>query len=154
MSEIIYYKSENGRIAVADDYIRISHMKFKIDELTSGEALIGRPDQSINIALAVIGVFCILLGKIRAGQLSQIIDVNVLFSAVNYFDLTGLVIILLALLMTLPQKEHYAMQLRFKNGRKKNIVLKDFQDKLEISEINKAIKQAIRYATYRNETKL
>ncbi|QOY35491.2 DUF6232 family protein [Anaerobacillus isosaccharinicus] len=151
MGQIFYYKSDDGKISISDEVICIFHMKFKIDELKSGEALIGKPDQTLNLALALVGIFCILLGKIRSGQLSQIIDANVLFSASNYFDLAGLIIILIALLITLPQKEQYALQLMFKNGRKKNIILKDNHDVLEIGEINKAIKQAIRYAEYRGK---
>jgi hypothetical protein len=153
MSEIIYYESEDREITVADDVIRIFHMNFKVAELKSGEALIGKPDQTVNIAFAVVGIFCILLGKIRAGQLSEIVDVNVLFSATNYFDLAGLILILIALLMTLPQKEHYAIRLIFKNGKKKNIILEDKQQNLNISSINKAINQAIRYHEYRDQTR-
>jgi hypothetical protein len=153
MSEIIYYESDDKKIKIADEFIRVHHRKYQINELKRGEALIGKPDQTVNLAFAIVGIFCILLGKIRAGQFTQVIDVNVLFSASNYFDLAGLILILIALLITLPQKEHYALQLTFKNGKKKNIILKDRQDQLDIREINKAIKQAIRYANYRGQTR-
>lgn len=153
MGNIVYYQSKDGNIIVADDYIRIFHMTFKVDDIKSGEALIGKPDQTINLAFAFVGIFCILLGKIRAGQLLQIIDVNVLFSATNYFELTGLGLILISLLMTLPEKKEYALQFCFKNGKKKNILLKDKEQFLDISEINQAIKQAIRYAEFRGQIK-
>lgn len=147
MSEIIYYESEDRTITIADDFIKVAHMSFQVEELTRGEAYVGKPDQTVNLAFALVGIFCIVLGKIRSGQLAQIVDMNVLFTASNYFDLAGLILILIALLITLPQKESYGIRFTFKNGRKKSVILKD--NRIEIMEINKAIEQALRFAKYR-----
>ncbi len=149
MSEIIYYESEDGQIMVTDQMLRIFYRCYRIDDLKSGEAFVSKPDQTVNLAFAFVGIFCIMLGKIRAGQLSQMVDMNIFFSATNYFELTGLILILIALLMALPQNEQFTIKLKFVSGRNKTIILKEKQNYLEIQEINKAINQAIRYAEYR-----
>ncbi|RXJ04332.1 hypothetical protein DS745_02810 [Anaerobacillus alkaliphilus] len=153
MSDVIYFESEDGKIVVADDFVQIAHVTVKVNDLMSGEAYVGKPDQTINMALALVGIFCIFLGKIREGQLTDLIDINVLFTASNYFDLAGLIILLVTLLITLPQKEYYALQFRLKDGNKKRVILKDKQHYVNILEINKAINQALRYADYRRQSK-
>ncbi len=153
MSDIIYYESEDGKIVVADDFIQIAHTTFKVDEVKNGEAYVGKPDQTVNMALAVLGIFCIFLGKVRAGQLTNFADINVWFMASNYFDLAGLIVILITLLITLPQKEYYALQFHLKNGNKKHVILQDKQHYLQIHEINSAIQQALRYANYRGQSR-
>lgn len=151
MSEIVYYKSEDAKIIVTDRYIRIFEVTYKIEHIRSGEAFVGKPDQTLNFALALIGIFCIILGKVRSGQLNQLLDIHVLFSASNYFDLIGLVFILITLLITLPQSERYAIKLKFKSGKQKVIMLIEKKHFIEISIINKAIKQAIRYSDFKTK---
>lgn len=151
MSEIIYYESVDSKIAVTDQYIHMFRETYKIEDLQSGKGVKLKPDQTINLAIALVGILCIILGKIRAGQLSEIIDLNVLFSASNYFDLTGLFFILIVLLMTLPQNDQFAIRIVHKNGREINILLREKKYYQEIPEIEQAINQAIRYAEYRRK---
>lgn len=150
-NEIIYYESVDKKIAVTDQYVYVFRGKYKIEDLQSGQGVLMKPDQTLNIAIAIIGIVCIILGKLRAGQLSQIFDLNVFFNATNYFDLTGLVLILITLLMTLPQTEQYAIRLKHRNGNQVDIILKDKKYYREIREIDRAIKQSIRYAEFKRK---
>ena len=149
MSEISYYESVDSKITVTDQYIRVFGIIYNLEDLKSGQGVLIKPDQTVNIAIALVGIVCILLGKIRAGQLSEAFnDISLFFSASNYFDLTGLVLILIALLITLPQTEQYAIRLTHLNGNQVDIILSEKKYYQEIREIDRAIKQAIRYAEY------
>lgn len=149
MSSIVYYESSDGNISITDTEIYLFGMTYNIEDLKSGVALVEKPDQTINLAFALLGIVCIILGKLRAGDLLQIVDLNVLFNAANYFDLTGLILILIALLITLPQDKLYYIQVLLNNGNKTKIILTEKKYYTDIVEIDQAIKQALRFKEYK-----
>lgn len=149
MSEVKYYESSDSQIIITDRQFQIFRSIFTIDDIASGGAFAKKRDQTLPVAFAIVGITCILLGKIRAGEITQIADIEVLFQATNYFELTGFILALVALLMALPQKDEYYIEIQLRDGGQRRFLLIEKKYFQEVKEIDQAIIQALRFANYR-----
>lgn len=155
MNDVKLFESTQSDLLISNKVMRFSGVRLKFSDIMQAECLKRKPNYLISYALGLIGFVLIILGKFRSGlTVGELFQLEIYGQLFNRWDATGSIVFVFAVLNLLFLKEIYVIRLSLKDGRKVHYTLKQKADQYAAAKIDKALKQAIRYNEFINDSEI
>jgi hypothetical protein len=155
MNDVKLFESTQSDLLISNKMMRFSGMRLRFSDIVKAECLKIKPNYLVSYALGLIGLVLIILGKFRSGiTVGELFQVEIYVQLFNRWDATGSIVFVFAVLNLLFLKDIFVIRLSLKDGRKVHYTLKQKADQYAAAKIDKALKQAIRYNEFIQDSEI
>ncbi|WP_096199737.1 hypothetical protein [Bacillus sp. FJAT-45350] len=149
MSEVELYTSSSTDLTITNQELNYFGKVIPFQNVQNVTCTQMKADYTIFSCLALIGLIITCLGKLRAGLvISDLIIFDHYLQLYNLWDSTGAFFLMISAYIFLLTKDRYLIDIKMKNGETMNIPLTKKVDQYSIENIEKSIKQAMRYTKF------